>query len=105
MTNLFLGDGSDCIVKLIDEDATGTHAPGYQQLVRGEPMPDINNTFLRGHRLVVQVQSSSFPLAAVNPQAFAPNVGATPDAVVKATELVFHEPSAASSLALQVLRR
>ncbi len=69
---------------------------GFQQLVRGEPMrgkfrksfekpepfvpgkmeevsfemPDINHTFRRGHRIMVQVQSSWFPLTDLNPQTF-----------------------------------
>ncbi len=78
------GTDADFVVKLIDEDASTTASPGYQQLVRGEPMrarfrksfsspeplqpnqvtaigytmPDINHTFQRGHRIAVQVQSS-----------------------------------------------
>ncbi|HEX8924768.1 MAG TPA: CocE/NonD family hydrolase, partial [Terriglobales bacterium] len=69
---------------------------GYQQLVRGEPfrakyrhsfeqpealtpgkveevaysMPDVNHTFLKGHRIMVQVQSTWFPLVDLNPQTF-----------------------------------
>jgi uncharacterized protein len=120
------GTDSDFVVKLIDEDSTG-----YQQLVRGEPMrarfrnsfsqpealrpnevaaihyamPDINHTFLRGHRIVVQVQSSWFPLTDLNPQTFVPISGARPSDFVKATQRVFHKPDAASSLVLPVLKR
>lgn len=80
---------ADYIVKLIDE-----RPDGYQMLVRAEvmparyrkgfteacyakpgktftldySMPDIAHRFLPGHRLVVQVQSSWFPLVAMNPQ-------------------------------------
>jgi uncharacterized protein len=123
------GTDSDFVVKLIDEDAT--HATGYQQLVRGEPMrarfrssfsspeplqpnqvtsvnyamPDINHTFLRGHRIMVQVQSSWFPLAGLNPQSFVRIPDARPADFVKATQRVYHGPEAASSLVLQVLKR
>jgi uncharacterized protein len=125
------GTDSDFDVKLIDESDTQGPSPGYQQLVRGEPMrarfrnsfsspealqpneatsinyamPDINHTFLRGHRIVVQVQSSWFPLTDVNPQSFVPISGARPADFVKATQRVFHQPEAASSLVLQVLKR
>jgi uncharacterized protein len=72
------------------------HMGGYQQLVRGEPfrakfrnsfekpeplapnqpsallfsLPDINHTFRTGHRIMVQIQSSWFPLTDRNPQKF-----------------------------------
>ena len=68
-------------------------------------MPDINHTFLRGHRIVVQVQSSWFPLTDLNPQTFVPISGARPSDFVKATQRVFHKPDAASSLVLPVLKR
>ena len=125
------GTDSDFDVKLIDEDDTGGSSSGYQQLVRGEPMrarfrnsfshpealqpnqvtsinyamPDINHTFLRGHRIVVQVQSSWFPLTDINPQSFVPVSDAKPTDFAKATQRVFHKPDAASSLVLQVLKR
>ncbi len=66
-------------------------------------MPDVNHTFIRGHRIVVQVQSSWFPLADLNPQSFVDIPGAPPSAFVKATQRVFHRPGASSSLILQVL--
>jgi hypothetical protein len=125
------GTDSDFDVKLIDEDDTRGPSPGYQQLVRGEPMrarfrnsfshpealqpnevtsinyaiPDINHTFLRGHRIVVQVQSSWFPLVDINPQSFVSISDAKPTDFVKAMQRVFHKPAAASSLVLQVLQR
>ena len=125
------GTDADFVAKLIDEDAGSAAAPGYQQLVRGEPMrarfrssfsnpeelqpdavtaisytmPDVNHTFLRGHRIVVQVQSSWFPLAELNPQSFIQTRDATSATFVKATQRVFHRPDAASSLVLQVLSR
>ena len=89
---------------------------GYQQLVRGEPfrgkfrhsfekpeaftpgrveeinftMQDINHTFRRGHRIMVQVQSSWFPLTDRNPQTFVNIPDAKPADFVKATERVYH---------------
>ncbi len=77
-------------------DAPPLHMGGYQQLLRGEPfrakfrkswekpeplvpgketdidftMPDLYHTFRRGHRIMVQVQSSWFPLTDRNPQTF-----------------------------------
>ena len=125
------GTDSDFIVKLIDEDGGSPASPGYQQLVRGEPMrarfrnsfsspealqpnavtaisyvmPDVNHTFLRGHRITVQVQSSWFPLAEINPQSFVRTRDSSPASFTKATQRVFHRPDAASSLVLQVLSR
>ena len=87
---------ADFVVKLIDVWPDNTEYPGYQMLVRGdimrgryrrsfsapepftpgEPtevaftMPDIAHTFRKGHRIMVQVQSSWFPLADRNPQQF-----------------------------------
>ena len=37
-------------------------------------MPDVNHTFRRGHRIMVQVQSTWFPLVDLNPQKFVPNI-------------------------------
>lgn len=82
---------------------TGAHLPGFQQLVRGEvfrgrfrtgfdtptafvpgkpttvhfSLPDVNHTFRPGHRLMVQVQSTWFPLVDLNPQTFVDAVKAT----------------------------
>ncbi len=83
-----------------EPNPAGIRLGGYQQLVRGEPMrgrfrngferpepfvpgevtrvawtmPDIFHTFRRGHRVMVQVQSSWFPLVDRNPQTFVENV-------------------------------
>ncbi len=87
---------ADFAVKLIDVWPDDSEHPGYQMLVRGDIMrgryrrsfsapepfapdrvtevaftlPDIAHTFLKGHRIMVQVQSSWFPLADRNPQKF-----------------------------------
>ena len=101
----------------------------YQQLVRGEPfrgkfrhsfekpepfspgkvenvdftMPDVNHTFRRGHRIMVQVQSSWFPLTDRNPQTFVNIPNAKPSDFVKATERVYHTAGQASGVQVQVL--
>ncbi|HZL26164.1 MAG TPA: CocE/NonD family hydrolase [Acidobacteriaceae bacterium] len=102
---------------------------GYEQLVRGEPMrakyrnswekpeplvpgkqtevnftmQDVNHTFLKGHRIMVQVQSSWFPLTDRNPQVFEDIYKARPEDFKKATETVFHQAGAASGVELMVL--
>jgi putative CocE/NonD family hydrolase len=102
---------------------------GYQQLVRGEPfrgkfrhsfekpepftpgkaeevnftMQDINHTFRRGHRIMVQVQSSWFPLTDRNPQTFVNIPDAQPSDFVKATQRVFHNKMQPSGIATNVL--
>ena len=102
---------------------------GYEMLVRGEPMrakfrnsweqpeplvpgkvtsvdftmQDVNHTFKKGHRIMVQVQSSWFPLADRNPQTFVDTYKATPEDFKKATETVFHQADAASGVELLVL--
>ena len=105
------------------------HMGGYQQLLRGEPfrakfrsswekpepltpgkqiaidftMPDLYHTFRRGHRIMVQVQSSWFPLTDRNPQAFTDIPYAKPDDFKKATEQIFHQKDAASGVEVLVL--
>lgn len=92
---------------------------GYQQLVRGEPfrgkfrnsfskpepfepgkmakidfeMPDVYHTFRRGHRVMVQIQSSWFPLVDRNPQKFLDIPNAKPSDFVKATQRVYRGSS------------
>jgi putative CocE/NonD family hydrolase len=107
------------------------HMRGYQQLVRGEimrarfrksfsaPEPlrpdevspvhfrleDVLHTFRKGHRIMVQVQSSWFPVFDRNPQTFVPNIyEATASDFVKATQRVWMGSGAASGIRLQVLR-
>ena len=102
---------------------------GYQQLMRGEPMrakfrnswetpepmppgkmtsvdftmPDLNHTFRAGHRIMVQVQSSWFPLVDRNPQTFLDIPMAKPEDFKKATERVWHSKDAASGVEVMVL--
>jgi putative CocE/NonD family hydrolase len=108
-----------------------TNLAGWEQLIRGEPfrgkfrhsmeqpepftpgkveeidftMPDVNHTFRRGHRIMVQVQSTWFPLVDLNPQTFVDIPGAKPEDFRKATERVYHESAHASGIEVQVLER
>jgi len=102
---------------------------GYQQLVRGdvmrgkfrhsfeqaepfvpnEPtrvrftMPDTCHCFRSGHRIMVQVQSSWFPLVDRNPQTFCDIFQAQEADFHKATQRVFRSSKAASHLKVRVL--
>lgn len=110
-------------------DASPLHMGGYQQLLRGEPfrakfrnswekpepltpgkmtsidfpMPDVMHTFRKGHRIMVQVQSSWFPLTDRNPQMFTDIPFAPPEDFKPATEEVFHQKDAASGVEVLVL--
>ena len=102
---------------------------GYEQLVRGEPfrgkfrhsfektepftpgkveevgfsMQDVNHTFRRGHRIMVQIQSSWFPLTDRNPQVYINIPDAKPSDFVKATQRIYHAQSQASGIETLVL--
>jgi putative CocE/NonD family hydrolase len=66
-------------------------------------LPANNHVFLPGHRLMVQVQSSWFPLYDRNPQSFVPSIfRAQPGDYVKATVRVYHSPKEASFISLPV---
>jgi len=101
---------------------------GYQQLVRGEPfrgkfrrsfsepvpfvpdepdiisfeMPDVAHTFRSGHRLMIQIQSSWFPLVDRNPQTFVDIPHAEPEDFKSATQRVFRSAQRPSSVTLLV---
>ncbi|MCW8808566.1 MAG: CocE/NonD family hydrolase [Rhodanobacter sp.] len=127
------GTDSDWVVKLIDvypdQVAEQPEMGGYQLAVamdifRGRyresfskarpiaanqpltyrfALPAANHVFLPGHRIMVQVQSSWFPLYDRNPQTFVPNIfWAKPADYVKATQRVYHAPKEASFIALPV---
>jgi putative CocE/NonD family hydrolase len=102
---------------------------GYQQLVRGEPfrgkfrksfekpepfqpgqrdriafaMPDAYHTFRKGHRIIVQVQSSWFPLTDRNPQKFMEIPKALQQDFQKATQRIFRGGADGSRLTLRVI--
>ena len=103
---------------------------GYQMLVRGEIMrgkyrnsfetpeaftpgkvetvkfdlPDVAHTFKKGHRLMIQVQSSWFPLADRNPQQFLNIYEAKPADFKKATIQLWHDTNNPSSISLPIFR-
>ena len=104
---------------------------GYQQLVRGEPMrakfrnswekpeamtpgkvesvnfemPDVLHTFRRGHRIMIQIQSSWFPLTDLNPQTFVDIPNAKASDFKKATERVYHDKAQPSAIVVGVMGR
>jgi uncharacterized protein len=67
-------------------------------------LPTANHVFLPGHRIMVQIQSSWFPLYDRNPQTFVPNIFfAEPKDYVKATQRVYHAKGEASFIDLPVV--
>jgi putative CocE/NonD family hydrolase len=67
-------------------------------------LPTVNHVFLPGHRVMVQVQSTLFPLYDRNPQTFVPNIfDAKPEDYTKATQRVWHTPGQASFISLPVV--
>ncbi len=78
--------------------------PGKVEVVKFE-MPDVLHTFRRGHRIMVQVQSSWFPLADLNPQTFVDIPGAKASDFKKATERVHHDRAHASGVIVGVLEK
>jgi putative CocE/NonD family hydrolase len=105
---------------------------GYQMLLRGEPMParfrnsfekpvplvpnrptamrftmpGVTHTFRKGHRIMVQIQSTWFPLVARNPQRFVANYKqATSADFRKATQRVYYGGRTASAIILPVQKR
>jgi len=69
-------------------------------------LPTVNHIVKLGHRIMVQVQSSWFPLYDRNPQTFVPNIFfAKPNEYVKATQRVYHAAGEASYIDLPVVTR
>ena len=67
-------------------------------------LPTANHVFLPGHRIMVQIQSSWFPLYDRNPQTFVPNIFfAKPGDYVKATQRIYRGPGAASFIDLPIV--
>src|SRR6266850_1007129 len=128
------GTDSDWVVKVIDlypdEVAGQPNMGGYQLAMsmdafRGryresletpkpikanEPLlyhwllPTANHVFLPGHRIMVQVQSSWFPLYDRNPQTFVANIfWAKPEDYRKATQRIYHAPGRASMIELPLV--
>jgi putative CocE/NonD family hydrolase len=128
------GTDSDWVVKVIDvypdEVAGDSKLGGYELMISadifrgryreslqtpkpiasGQPLlyrfnlPTANHVFLPGHRIMVQVQSSWFPLYDRNPQSFVPNIfWAKPEDYRKATQRVYHAPGQASFIELPLV--
>jgi hypothetical protein len=127
------GTDADWVVKVIDvypdEVAGDARMGGYQLMISADifrgryresletpkaiaadkpllyrwTLPTANHVFLPGHRIMVQVQSSWFPLYDRNPQTFVPNIfWAKPRDYRKAVQRVFHSADAASFVELPV---
>jgi putative CocE/NonD family hydrolase len=108
----------------------GVRMAGYQQLVRGEAMrgkfragyekpepfvpgkmekvefvmPDVNHCFRQGHKIMIQIQSSWFPLVDRNPQQFLDIYNAKTADFIKATQHVYRTASASSGVRVSVRR-
>jgi hypothetical protein len=126
------GTDSDWVVKLIDvepDTIPSTAMSGYElplatDIFRGRyrtsfehpqaieadkpleytfGLPMVEHTFQPGHRIMVQVQSTLFPLYDRNPQKFVPNIFlAQPGDFEKATQRIWHTPGEASYISLPV---
>jgi putative CocE/NonD family hydrolase len=129
------GTDSDWVVKVIDvypdEVASQPALGGYQLMVSADvfrgryresletpkpivadkplvyrfALPTANHVFLPGHRIMVQVQSSWFPLYDRNPQTFVPNIfWAKPENYRKAVQRIYHAPGQESFVELPAVR-
>jgi putative CocE/NonD family hydrolase len=127
------GTDSDFVVKLIDVHPDSEEKPmaGFEELVRGDvlrakfrdslekpellvpgqitpisfAMQDAFHTFKAGHRIMVQIQSSWFPLVDRNPQSFVDIYNAVPADFRKATQQLYLGATQASRLDLPVMVR
>ncbi len=128
------GTDSDWVVKLIDvypdEVAGQPNMGGYQLMISADifrgryresfetpkaiaadkpllyrfNLPTANHVFLPGHRLMVQIQSSWFPLYDRNPQTFVPNIfWAKPADYRKATQRIYHAPEQSTFIELPIV--
>jgi len=128
------GTDSDWVVKVIDlypdEVAGQPNMGGYQLMISADvfrgryresletakpiaankpllyrwALPTANHVFLPGHRIMVQIQSSWFPLYDRNPQTFVPNIfWAKPEDYRKATQRIYHTPGQASFIELPLV--
>ena len=124
------GTDADLIVKLIDVFPDTGSNPGYQRLVRaevfrckfrnsyekpealvpGQPaeiafnMNEIAHCFRKGHHIMVQVQSSWFPLVDLNPQTFVNIPTASDSDFQKATIRIWHDAAHPSGITLPIMQ-
>ncbi|MET4081505.1 putative CocE/NonD family hydrolase [Pedobacter sp. UYP30] len=68
------------------------------------PLPDVAHTFKKGHKIMVQIQNSWFPLADRNPQKFMDIYQAEPSDFQKATQRIYHDVSNQSYITLPILK-
>jgi uncharacterized protein len=130
------GSDSDWVVKVIDvypdEVAGDSGMGGYQLMISADifrgryreglesakaiasdkallyrfALPNANHVFLPGHRIMVQIQSSWFPLYDRNPQTFVPNIfWAKPEDYRKAMQRVYHAPGQESFVELPIAEK
>jgi len=67
-------------------------------------LPNVDHVFLPGHRIMVQIQSSLFPLYDRNPQTFVPNIfNARPGDYRQATQVVYRGGATPSAVILPVV--
>ncbi len=129
------GSDADWVVKLIDvfpDDAPDSTMRGYQLMVANDVTrgrfrkgfdkptaikPNVAENFTvdlhtqsyqfkKGHRIMVQVQSSWFPLIDRNPQTFVPNIFLAPDSAFKAaTVKVYRGPGKATYVSIPVVTK
>jgi uncharacterized protein len=76
--------------------------PGKVTEVKWE-LPDVAHTFLKGHRIMIQIQSSWFPLADRNPQKFMNIYNANDSDFQKANIRIYHDAVNASKIVLPVI--
>ena len=77
--------------------------PANQVEHYGFALPHADHVFEKGHRIMVQIQSTWFPYYDRNPQTFVDNIFfAKPSDYKKATQRVYHEPKAASAVELPI---
>ena len=128
------GSDADWVVKIVDvwpaEYPDNPKLGGYQQMISADifrgryredfstpkaiapnkvleyriRLPQANHTFEPGHRIMVQIQSSWFPLYDRNPQSFVPNiVFAPPESYIKATQRIWRTSGQPSAIELPVI--
>ena len=83
-------------------EAPEAMVPGQVEELRVE-LQDVNHSFRRGHRIMVQVQGSWFPLIDRNPQTFVPIRSARPEDFQAATQKLYRWGGQASGLEVKTL--
>jgi putative CocE/NonD family hydrolase len=93
---------------LIPGDSIGKNpepfVPGKITEVNFE-LPDVAHTFLKGHKIMVQIQSSWFPLVDRNPQQFLDIYHCDEKDFIKSTIKIYHDADNASSILLPILKK